>query len=362
MVATRHTGSPADGRRGLVAELDVRDGDAVRQAVERVRPAAVIHTAYRQDGDGARETTVDGAEAVAAAAREAGARLVHMSSDVIFDGRKPAPYDEATPLPDHRLRPGQGRRRAARGRGSPGAVLVRTSLIYGGDGESRHEQLALQAAGGDGQLGFFDDELRCPVLVADLAAALLELVDLPERGVLNVAGSEVVTRYEFACLVAARRRARRGGDPPHLIAEAGLERPRNCALDTGRAPGAAANPLRGARERLGAPPADRPAPPTAEVARMGAMEDWVIWLTAAGVLAVGETLTLSFFLGPVAVAALVAAEWPSPGARWRSSWVVFILVAASSVALLRPVARRHLHTPAQLRTGVAALVGSARAW
>ena len=89
----------------------------------------------------------------------------------------------------------------------PDAVLVRTSLIYGGDGESRHEQLALQAAGGDEQLGFFDDELRCPVLVADLAAALLELVDLPERGVLNVAGSEVVTRYEFACLVAARRRA-----------------------------------------------------------------------------------------------------------------------------------------------------------
>ncbi len=45
------------------------------------------------------------------------------------------------------------------------------------------------------------------------------------------------------------------------------------------------------------------------------------------------------------------------GGALALQWVVFILVAASSVALLRPVARRHLHTPAKLRTGVAALVG-----
>ncbi len=87
------------------------------------------------------------------------------------------------------------------------------------------------------------------------------------------------------------------------------------------------------------------------------MEDWVLWLIAAGVLAVGEIATLGFFLGLVAAAALVAGGVALAGGALALQWVVFILVAASSVVVLRPVARRHLHTPAKLRTGVAALVG-----
>jgi membrane protein implicated in regulation of membrane protease activity len=88
------------------------------------------------------------------------------------------------------------------------------------------------------------------------------------------------------------------------------------------------------------------------------MDDWVWWVIAAGGLAVGEMATLSFFLGPMAVAALVAAAVALAGGAIALQLVVFIVVAASSVAVLRPIARRHLHTPVQLRTGVAALVGS----
>ena len=87
------------------------------------------------------------------------------------------------------------------------------------------------------------------------------------------------------------------------------------------------------------------------------MEDWVLWLIAAGVLAVGETFTLGFFLGPIAAAALVTSGVALVGGPLALQWVIFILVAASSVAVLRPVARRHMNTPAKLRTGVAALVG-----
>ena len=88
------------------------------------------------------------------------------------------------------------------------------------------------------------------------------------------------------------------------------------------------------------------------------MDDWVIWVIAAGALAVGEIFTLGFFLGPMAVAALVAAVVAAVGAGVALQLAIFILVAASSVAVLRPIARRHMHTPAQLRTGTAALVGS----
>ena len=250
LAATYLSGAPGGPQGVEWIELDVRDEAAVRSAVERVRPAAVVHTAYRQEGEGARETTVDGAGAVARAAAAVEARLVHMSSDVIFDGTKPTAYDELdppSPITDY------GRAKAdaeyAVAEAHPGALLVRTSLIYG-HGHSRHERLALEAARGEGELAFFDDEVRCPVAVDDLAAALLELVDRAEPGVLNVAGGEVVSRYEFACIVAAAAglptdRIRRAS-----IAESGLTRPRNCRLTSERAAGLLRTRMRGPRERL----------------------------------------------------------------------------------------------------------------
>jgi membrane protein implicated in regulation of membrane protease activity len=88
------------------------------------------------------------------------------------------------------------------------------------------------------------------------------------------------------------------------------------------------------------------------------MDDWLLWLIAAALLAVGEIFTLGFFLGPVAVAALLASIVALVGGALAIQWIVFILTAVASIAVLRPVARKHLRTPAQLRTGVAALVGS----
>ena len=87
------------------------------------------------------------------------------------------------------------------------------------------------------------------------------------------------------------------------------------------------------------------------------MDEWVIWMIAAGVLAVGEIISLSFFLGPIAVAAAVAAVAALLGAGLAVQIAVFTVASVASVGLLRPVARRHLRTPAQLRTGTAALVG-----
>ena len=88
------------------------------------------------------------------------------------------------------------------------------------------------------------------------------------------------------------------------------------------------------------------------------MDEWVLWMIAAGVLAVGEMLTVSFFLGPIAVAAVTAAIVALAGGGVALQWVVFTIVSAGSLLVLRPIARRHLRMPAQLRTGAAALVGS----
>lgn len=88
------------------------------------------------------------------------------------------------------------------------------------------------------------------------------------------------------------------------------------------------------------------------------MPDWVIWVVAAGGLAVGEMLTLSFFLGPIAVAATLAALAAVAGAGVALQLIVFIVASAASLAVLRPIARRHTRMPAQVRTGAAALVGA----
>ena len=88
------------------------------------------------------------------------------------------------------------------------------------------------------------------------------------------------------------------------------------------------------------------------------MDEWVLWMIAAGVLAVGEMLTLGFFLGPIAIAAVTAAIVALAGGGLALQWIVFIAMSGASVLVLRPIARRHLRTPLQLRTGTAALIGA----
>jgi membrane protein implicated in regulation of membrane protease activity len=88
------------------------------------------------------------------------------------------------------------------------------------------------------------------------------------------------------------------------------------------------------------------------------MDEWVLWMIAAGLLAVGEMFTLGFFLGPVAIAAVLAAIVALAGGGVALQWIVFTAVAGASVLVLRPIARRHLRTPLQLRTGTAALIGA----
>jgi membrane protein implicated in regulation of membrane protease activity len=86
---------------------------------------------------------------------------------------------------------------------------------------------------------------------------------------------------------------------------------------------------------------------------------WLIWAIVATGLAVGEILTPGlFFLGPVAVAAIIAAALAVAGLGAAVQLLAFVIASIASVAVLRPLARSHLHVPPMLRTGTAALVGS----
>lgn len=87
------------------------------------------------------------------------------------------------------------------------------------------------------------------------------------------------------------------------------------------------------------------------------MDVWVIWIVAAVALAIGEMVTVSFFLGPFAGGALLAAIVALAGGGWVPSTLVFLLASVLLLLFVRPVARRHLRQPAALRTGTDALIG-----
>ena len=89
------------------------------------------------------------------------------------------------------------------------------------------------------------------------------------------------------------------------------------------------------------------------------MPDWGIWVILAAVLAAGEVAaSFTFILGPVAIAALVPALIAGLGAPVEAQIVSFIVASIASLALVRPIARRHMSTPARIRTGTAALIGT----
>lgn len=197
-------------------QLDVRDVDAAMRCLLKHGPDVVIHTAYLM-GDA--DTTVRGSHNVALAAHRAGARLIHLSTDLVFDGEHGAPYtedDEPRPIMEY----GQQKLEAELlvRRLHPEALIVRTSLLFGPP-DGPQEVLARRD-----DVTFHTDEIRTPIPVRDLAAALLRLTD--ERGILHVAGPEALSRYDFAARL-------RGGPVRGRPTPPG--RARNVALDSSRA-------------------------------------------------------------------------------------------------------------------------------
>jgi dTDP-4-dehydrorhamnose reductase len=251
VTATFLTQGPPAGDGAAWERLDVRDAGAVAALLGRLRPQAVIHTAFRQSGPELMAVTAEGAGNVARASAAVGARLIHMSSDVIFDGERETAYtEEDPPEPISAYGEAKARAEALVAAAHPGAAIVRTSLIYGFEPIDKTAQFALDVAAGRRDERLYVDEFRCPIFVGDLAAALLELAALPYAGVLNIAGAERVSRHELGRLLVAAW----GQDPAGLrgasSAESPVQRPRNCTLAIGRAQGLLGTRLRGVRDVL----------------------------------------------------------------------------------------------------------------
>jgi dTDP-4-dehydrorhamnose reductase len=212
-----------------------------------LRPDVILHTAaaWRTEEE-AQATIVDGTRSIATADARVGSRLIHMSTDLVFDGEH-APYSEKdAPVPINFYGSAKAEAERIIMAVSPNAVVVRTSLVTAFAPPDPRTQPVLAALRGiRPPMTLFTDEFRCPIRAEDLVAALVELMDHPYIGTLHVAGPERMSRYELGLRIAAHHNVgSTDGLVPGRSLGSGLSRPRDCTLSIALANNLLRTPLR----------------------------------------------------------------------------------------------------------------------
>lgn len=216
--------------------IELSDGAAVAALFAQVRPHLVIHTAYSMHA-GERDIWKPTAHVVAGC-QATQAELIHLSSDVIFDGES-APYNEEDdPNPVHDY--GSWKTKAERYVRTqyPQAAIIRTSLITQFAPLDPRSAWVANSLRENKPIALYIDELRCPIIVEDLAHQLWELTTLPaaqRAGIWHLVGPEVVSRYALGLLVAAHQGLDPAAITPALNRSSAQPRPRDLRLLTTRA-------------------------------------------------------------------------------------------------------------------------------
>jgi dTDP-4-dehydrorhamnose reductase len=224
---------------------DLTDEAAARGLLERVKPGAVVHCAALADPD-ACEKDPERARAVNARApgvlarlcKKSGVRLIHVSTDLVFDGKRGgySEADAAAPLSVYGRTKLEGE--AAVLAEDPSAAVVRVSLVYGrslGGRPSFLDWLRSELSAGR-RPRLFTDQWRTPTAMVQLPEVLGRLASAPLSGVFHWGGAESVTRLEFGRAVC-----RVFGYSQALLEPVSMDgfgyaaaRPRDCSLDSGK--------------------------------------------------------------------------------------------------------------------------------
>jgi dTDP-4-dehydrorhamnose reductase len=211
VVAAYHTrASVPEGTHGV--RLSLGDPGSISGLLDEYRPETIFHLAAVTDPDlcerdqaMAYRVNAEATKALAIWAAGSGAKLVFASTDLVFDGKK-GNYSEGDPAMPLNV---YGRTKLEAEQAvietCPGAVVIRGSLFYGIGGPADHTFLSavLKTLSGGGNVRLFVDQKRNPVLLEDLASAMMKAVELDLAGLYHVAGADVVTRYQFGRMVCA---------------------------------------------------------------------------------------------------------------------------------------------------------------
>ncbi len=192
-------------------KLDTTDRQAVRATIDEFEPEVIINAAAMTDVDKcetdreiAWRSNVKSVEYLALAAKLVGARVIHISTDYVFDGKN-GPYSELDrPNPiSYYGKTKLASENVLKTNEIP-HTIVRTMVLYGiGHGVKLNFALWVMKNLGEGKpIRVVEDQVGNPTLVDDLAYAILKIIDLERSDVYHVAGADLISRYDFALTVA----------------------------------------------------------------------------------------------------------------------------------------------------------------
>jgi dTDP-4-dehydrorhamnose reductase len=237
------------------SRIDIEDRSLFLESVRLFRPAFILHTAGLTNVDRcqldpllARRLNVDLTENVAAAAQDTSARLVHISTDHLFTGQLQFCDEMTQPSPVNVYAQTKLEAEKVVQRLCPNALIVRTNFIgWGSSVRTSLTDWILSSLARGTTLKMFTDVFITPILINDLLNSIVELLKLNVSGILNVAGSERVSKYEVGVRVA-----RCFGYNPEEIRPISVEefpfaapRPRDMSLSTERASKLLGRPMPG---------------------------------------------------------------------------------------------------------------------
>jgi dTDP-4-dehydrorhamnose reductase len=196
------------------ARLDIADAARLREAIAAIRPSWIVNCAAwtavdraETDRSGAFRVNDEALGPMADAAQAAGARILHFSTDYVFDGRSRRPYietDPTAPLNVYGASKLAGERRLL----SHGvrAVVLRSSWLYGEDGKNfflTMLRLARQRQAGGPPLRVVDDQVGSPTSVHDLALQAAKAIDVGLEGLFHASAHGQVSWCGFARAILA---------------------------------------------------------------------------------------------------------------------------------------------------------------
>ncbi len=189
-------------------EMDITSAELVRASFDAFRPDLVVNCAAYTAVDDCEENeqlacSVNGTGAgiVASAAEAGGARMIHISTDYVFEGNASEPYSEDHPTAPPARLSAYGRSKLLGEqqvrKNHPAALIVRTAWLYGPDGPGFPAAILRRARDG-GELRVVNDQTGSPTYAPDLAAALYKLGHHDVSGIIHVTNSGRCTWYSFA--------------------------------------------------------------------------------------------------------------------------------------------------------------------
>jgi dTDP-4-dehydrorhamnose reductase len=230
------------------SELDIADGEALAGTFERVAPSLVINCAAfhnvevcEREEDRSFEVNARAVKRLAEHCAAVGARLVHVSTNYVFDGLAPRPYieeDRPNPRSVYAISKLAGEQMALAY--CSNTLVVRSAGLYGLHGSAskggNFVTRMLARAAEQGRLQMVADQRLTPTFTADLAAALLEAVDARVTGLLHVTNAGACSWYEFTVAIMEAAGMDVAVTPTATIRAPGTaERPLNAVLANERA-------------------------------------------------------------------------------------------------------------------------------